>query len=229
VKHVRFGRALHFDGVGIQELGGAAKQVDPVAAQLVAHDAGFAFYHLGDAGGQIANGDAILNDVVVSVKRAMAESGEVKNGFAQGLAGNGAAMDANAADHVVSIHHGHALAEFRGGDSAFLTRRTAANDDEVVLNRMHQSSSARFTQSVCKQRCAPSRLKSHEIRSRTVYGSTDAETIPPSAVLAFMGLAFRDQFLSKWFGHNAFVSVVKTHQNELHREIESLHPAPTQY
>ena len=82
----------------------------------------------------------------------MAESGEVKNGFAQGLAGNGAAVDANAADHVVSIHHGHALAELRGGDGAFLAGGPAANDDEVVLNRMHQSSSAWFTQSFSLQR-----------------------------------------------------------------------------
>ena len=197
VKHVRFGRALHFDRIGIEELGGAAKQVDPIAAQLVAHDAGFPFDDLRNAGGQIANGDAILDDVIVPVKRAMAESGQVKNGFAQGLAGNGATVNTDPADHVVSIDHGHALAELRGGNGAFLARRAAANDDEVVLNRMHQSSSAWFTQSFCKQRCAPSRLRWHEIRSRSVYGSTGAETIPPPVVLAIMGSAFRDQFMSK--------------------------------
>ena len=82
----------------------------------------------------------------------MAESGEVKNGFAQSLAGNGAAMDANAADHVIAIDHGHALAELRGGNSAFLAGGPAANDDEVVLNRMHQSSSAWFTQQFGWQR-----------------------------------------------------------------------------
>jgi hypothetical protein len=229
VKQVRFGRALHFDRVGVQELRGAAKQVDPVAAQLVANDAGFAFHDLRHAGGQIANGDAVLDDVIVSVKRAMAESGEVKNGFAQGLAGDGAAVDANAADHVVSIHHGHALAELRGGDSAFLTRGPASNYDEVVLNRMHQSSSARFTQSVCKQRCAPSRLKWHEIHSRSVYGSTGAETIPPSVVLAFMASRLDGHFSSKWCGHNSFASVVRIRENAFHREIESPIPPPSQY
>ena len=187
VKHVRFGRALHFDGVGVQELGGAAKQVDPVAAQLVAHDAGFAFHYLRDASGQIANRYAILDHVIVSVKRAMAESGEVKNGFAQSLAGNGAAVDANAADHVVSIDHGHALAELRCGDRAFLAGRPAPNDDEVVLNRMHQSSSAWFTQDFCLQRWAPSRLRWHEIRSRSVYGSAAArKQSRPRGMLASM-------------------------------------------
>ena len=51
VEHVRFRRALHFDGVRVQELGGAAEQVDPVAPQLVAHDAGFAFHDLRNARG----------------------------------------------------------------------------------------------------------------------------------------------------------------------------------
>src|SRR5580700_1081945 len=98
----------------------------------------------------------------------MAESGEVKNGFAQSLAGNGAAMDANAADHVAAVHHGHALAELRSGDSAFLTRGPASNDDEVILDRLHQSSSACFTLNFSLQRWVPSRLKWPEIRSRPV-------------------------------------------------------------
>jgi hypothetical protein len=77
----------------------------------------------------------------------MAKSREVKDGFAQGLAGNRPAVDANAADHFVSIHYGHALAELGRGYRAFLTCGSASNDHQVVLNRMHQSSSGWFMQS----------------------------------------------------------------------------------
>ena len=87
----------------------------------------------------------------------MPKSGEVKNGFAQRFAGNGAAVDANAADHFIAIHHGDALAELGGGDSAFLTGRATANNNEVILNWMHQSSSAWFTQEFCSQKWGPSR------------------------------------------------------------------------
>jgi hypothetical protein len=56
-------------------------------------------------------------------------------------------MDANSPDHIVAIYHGHSFAEFRRGDRAFLTCGPASHDDQVVLNRMHQPSSAWFMQS----------------------------------------------------------------------------------
>jgi hypothetical protein len=56
----------------------------------------------------------------------------VKNRFAQSFAGNGAAVNAYAAEHVQAIDDGDAFAEFSGGDGAFLSGRAAADYDEVV-------------------------------------------------------------------------------------------------
>jgi hypothetical protein len=99
-------------------------------------------------------------------------------------------MDANAANHIVTIHHRYALAEFGGGDGALLPSRAAAYDDEVILNRLHRSSSAWFTQSVSKQRNATSCLEFHENNARPVYWSARAETILVSGALAFTGNLF---------------------------------------
>src|SRR5258708_16969709 len=127
MKHVRFRLALHLDGVCIQKLGGAAKQINSVAAQLVAHDTGFPLHHLRDPGGQIADRNAILYDVVASVERAMAKSSEAKNCFTQGLAANGSPMHANSPDHVVSIPYRHSFAEFRYRHRALLTCALASH------------------------------------------------------------------------------------------------------
>lgn len=110
----------------------------------------------------------------------MAKSGEVQNRFAQGFAGNRAAMNANAAHHVIAVHHGHALAEFGGGDGAFLSRGSAADDHQVILNGLHQSSSRRFTKQIGLQRKAPLSaigIRWPEIGPAAVYGSAPRETM----------------------------------------------------
>src|ERR1700730_479592 len=105
MKHVRFRLGLHLDGVCIQKLSSAAKQINSVAAQLVTHDTGFPLHHLRDPGSQIAHRSAILDDVGVCVERAMSKASEMKNCFTQSLAGNGPPMDATSPDHIVSIYH----------------------------------------------------------------------------------------------------------------------------
>jgi hypothetical protein len=108
-----------------------------------------------------------------------------------------------------------------------LARGSTPNDDKVVLNRMHQASSVVwFTQDFRLQKWAPSRLRWHEIRSGSVYGSAGAETIPASVTLAFMRPPFYSQFLRKWFAHSNFASPLSIRGYAFHREIESAMPAP---
>ena len=62
----------------------------------------------------------------------MPEPCQVENRFAQCLAGDGASVDANAADHLISVHHGHALAKLCRGDCALLSRWPTSDYDQVV-------------------------------------------------------------------------------------------------
>ena len=144
VEQMSFRLALHLDRRGVEELRGAAQQLDSIAAELIADDSGFALDDLRDPVGQIPHRDAIFYDVIGAIERAVAKAGQMKDGLAQRLARNGTAVDANAADHVIAVDHGHALAELRRGDRGFLARRPAADHHEVVLNRLHDSSPAGF-------------------------------------------------------------------------------------
>jgi hypothetical protein len=127
-----------FECVRIDEARGAAEKFNVIAAELIFHDTDFAFGDLSDADGEISNGNAIANDVITSVKRTMAKSGEMKNRFAQSFAGNGAAMDADAAEHIEAIDDSDTLAEFCGGNGAFLSGGAAADYDEVKGLEIHE-------------------------------------------------------------------------------------------
>ena len=73
-----------------------------------------------------------LTEVVAAVKRPVAETGQVQDRFAQRLAGHRAAVDAHSSEHVAAVDHGHALAEFRRGNRAFLPGGTAADHDQII-------------------------------------------------------------------------------------------------
>ncbi len=165
LKHMRFGGALHFNGGGVQKLCGAAKQVDPVAAQLVTHDPGFTFHHLRDASREILNGNAVLDHIIVAVKGAMSESGEVKNGFAQSFTRNGAAVDAERRP-TMSLRSTMAtrLPSFAAAIASFLTCGPASDDDEQSITESDASilflPGSRRVFSPAKSG-APSRLRCH--------------------------------------------------------------------
>jgi len=91
----------------------------PLRRKLVADDSGFALDDLHHASGEIANGNPVLYDVIASIKRAVTESCEVENRFAQSLAGNRASVDTNAADHIISVDNGDALSSLEAAIAPF--------------------------------------------------------------------------------------------------------------
>ena len=137
VEQVRFRGTLDLDSVRADKARYATKQIDIIAAKLVPDDPGFALDHLSHARAQVANGNSVFYNIIAAVKGAVAESGQVKNRFAQGLAGDGAPMDADSSDHLIPVHHGHALTELRSGDCTFLPGRAASNNDQVVPDWLH--------------------------------------------------------------------------------------------
>ena len=71
----------------------------------------------------------MLELVVAPVESAMAKAGQVRDGLAQSLAGDCPGMQADAADHLIAVNDGDAMAELGRGDSAFLAGGAAADDD----------------------------------------------------------------------------------------------------
>src|SRR5882724_8896740 len=88
---------------------------------------------------EVVDGEIFLERIVNAIEAALLESGKVEGGFAQGLAGNGAGVDATAAHVFGALDDGDALAEIRGLGAALLTSRPAADHDEVErLARSHE-------------------------------------------------------------------------------------------
>jgi hypothetical protein len=81
-----------------------------------------------------------LITVIAPVEGALAEAAEIEHRLAQRLAGNGAAMNANAAEFPLLLDDGRFLAEFRGADGALLSCRSASKYDQVVVISVYRHS-----------------------------------------------------------------------------------------
>src|SRR6266851_2096381 len=80
---------------------------------------------------EIVDGEIFLERIIDPVKAALLEAGKVERGFAKGLAGNGASVDATAAHMFGALDNGDAFAEIGGLRGALFPRRAATDHDEV--------------------------------------------------------------------------------------------------
>ena len=111
----------------------AVDHVDAVAGELRLRDVDFGLDHVLHAEGEVRHGDLFLDPVVDAVDALVAVAGEVQHGFAHGLAGDGAGVDAGAADDLALLDDGHALAVLGALDGRPLAGRPRADHDEIVL------------------------------------------------------------------------------------------------
>src|SRR5260370_2767553 len=99
---------------------------------------------------EIVDGEIFLERIIDPVKAALLEAGKVERGFAKGLAGNGASVDATAAHMFGALDNGDAFAEIGGLRGALFPRRAATDHDEVesvaqnhaILRRVFESGAA---------------------------------------------------------------------------------------
>ena len=131
---------LHFQCVGIYESRGAVQHHYVVAHELRTNDFNFLGDHCAHPEAQILRGDSILERIAAAVKGAFAETGEVQNAFAKGLAGDGPVVDGDPAEGGLTIDHRHALADFRGGDGGLLSSGAAANHDQIERSQFRSPS-----------------------------------------------------------------------------------------
>ena len=103
-------QAGHADRVRIDEAGHAEQHLDVVARKLRHGDVDLGLDHVLHAEGQIRHGDLFFHAVVDAVDVLVVVAGKVQHRFAHGLAGNGAGVDADAADALAPFDQSHALA-----------------------------------------------------------------------------------------------------------------------
>src|SRR5882724_11407296 len=89
---------------------------------------------------EVVDGEIFLERIVNAIEAALLEPGKIESGFAQGLTGNGAGVDATSAHVLGAFDDGNAPTEVGSLSAAFFTGRAAANHDEVeCIARSHES------------------------------------------------------------------------------------------
>src|SRR6476646_11568142 len=121
----------------IDETGLAVDHVDAVAGHLILDEGDLVRDHVVGAEGEVLDRDVGFHTIAGAVEIALSEAGQVEDGLAQGFAGNGAGMDANAADHLLPLDDADVFSELGGLNGGLLTGRPRANDQKVVVPHEH--------------------------------------------------------------------------------------------
>ncbi len=82
-----------------------------------------------DSEHQILSRNPVFHLVRLPINIVMSIAGEVDHGFTQGLAGNGAGVDADTAHDRLSFHHRHSLIEFGSLNGGFLSGWPGTDND----------------------------------------------------------------------------------------------------
>src|SRR5262245_38492777 len=86
---------------------------------------------------QVAHSDILFDSVRRTVQPALAVAREVQGGLAQGLAEDGAGVDANATRDGFALDDRHTLAELGTLDGRALSGRPGADHHQIVLEVRH--------------------------------------------------------------------------------------------
>ena len=122
--------ALHLHGVGVDEVRLAGQQADPVAPELLAHDGGLGRDHARGAIHQLLEHRLLgLLDPrgIEHVERALGEL--LEHRLAQRLGGDRAGVDGDAAEPLLALGDGDALAQLGGLDRGLLAARPGPDDE----------------------------------------------------------------------------------------------------
>ena len=116
----------------------APDDLDAVAIQVALDDPALVLDDRQLTVHQEADGQVLPQGVVDAVEPALAQTREIQRRLAKGLGGEGAGVDAGAAQVRRSLDQGHPLAEVGGLGGALLPGRAGADHDEVVIvSRRH--------------------------------------------------------------------------------------------
>jgi len=122
--------------VRVDEAAGAGHDRDPVAGQLAAHHVHLTADHVGGPGGQVGDGDLVLDPVALPVHLPLVQTGQVEDRLAQGLGRDRARVQAHTADHVLALDDRHPPLELRRSDGRLLATRPRADHQHVEVVHM---------------------------------------------------------------------------------------------
>ena len=125
--------AVDLHRVRVEEAARAGHGRDPVTGQLAAHHVHLPADHVAGAGGQVGDGDLVLDPVALPVHLPLVEAGQVEDRLAQRLGRDRARVQAHAADHVLALDDRHPAVELRRGDGGLLAAGPRADHQHVVV------------------------------------------------------------------------------------------------
>src|SRR5713101_369933 len=146
--------------MGVQEGGLAGHEFDEVECEVFQNAPAL---HVDDftlVVHEIVDSEIFLEGIVDTVEAALLEAGKVERGFAKGLAGNGAGIDATAAHVLGALDDGNAFAKIGGLGAALFPGRTATDHNEIervargheFLRRVLASGPANHIPEDCRRR-----------------------------------------------------------------------------
>src|SRR5271157_4966069 len=125
--------AVDLHGVRVQEAARTGHGRDPVTGELAAHHVHLAADHVGGPGGQVGDGDLVLDPVALAVHLALVQAGQVEDRLAQGLGRDRARVQAHTAHHVLALDDRHPPLELRRGNGCLLAARPRAEYQHVEV------------------------------------------------------------------------------------------------
>ena len=120
----------------IRETRRAGQHLDAVARKLRLRDIDLGLDHVLHAERQIRHRDLFFHPVVDAIDVLILVSREMQHRFAHGLAGDGAGVDAGAADHFALFDQRDLLAGFGALYSRPLPGGAGADDDQIVVRQL---------------------------------------------------------------------------------------------
>src|SRR5258708_820446 len=114
--------AVNLDSVRVYELRNAVDHFDVVARQLRLDHIDFGLDHVLDAERQILHRDLFLDAVINAVNVLVVVAGKMQHGFADGLAGDGAGVDADASHNFAPLDEANFFTRLSALDGRALAR-----------------------------------------------------------------------------------------------------------
>jgi hypothetical protein len=123
--------------VRVDERGLGVNQLDSVAQELMAHHVDFVANHRIDPHQEVLQRNLVLDLVRFAVDRMFAIAGQVEDGFAHGLARDGAHVNADASHQRLAFDQHHALSELGGLNCCVMAGGPRANHHQVKVKVRH--------------------------------------------------------------------------------------------
>src|ERR1700730_6288272 len=114
----------------IDEAGSATQHLDAIPRKLREGHVNLRLDHLVNAERQIGDSDLFLYAITYAIDALVLIAGEVHHGFAHRLAGNGARVNAGAANHLALLDERYSLAELRALNGRTLSCRAGTDNDQ---------------------------------------------------------------------------------------------------